>query len=174
MASHFPRLLALAPPLIYGADRLLRRRPKPHLIVEALLDECAHALTDLLLLDLVKPRAALEVVAASLAGAVLLDLDHIPQYLGWNVIAPIPGERPHTHSLAVPFALAALALFMSGHRRTVTAAVAFGAATHLLRDAATGGAALFWPRTRRLVRAPYHTYAALVAVTAAISGRRPR
>ena len=133
----------------------------------AALDEAAHLLTAWLVLAAVTARtSALPVLPWVLAGAVLLDLDHVPLYLGMDV-SLTPGGRPVSHSLLT------VALLLAGAAavrrwRVPLAGLAVGVATQLLRDLATGpGVPLLWPALAADLRLPYPAYAVVVTVLAA-------
>src|SRR5947209_3834343 len=89
---HSPLTARSALPVVSAIDLLLRSRPLP-LAVRGVLDETAHAATALLLLGALRPQADDAALLAATAGAVLLDADHIPQVLGWNVITRDPEEE---------------------------------------------------------------------------------
>jgi inner membrane protein len=161
---------ALAAVLLLDLLLATRSRPVP---VVALLDEPAHLLTAWLVLAAFSARTT---VARAwpwvLAGAVLLDLDHVPLFLGLDVTATQSG-RPVTHSLTTVAALLVAAL-VSRRGRVALAGLAVGAATQLLRDLATGpGVPLLWPALSADVRLPYAAYlAVLVVLVVAATARR--
>jgi inner membrane protein len=160
---YLPLRARSALPVVTAVDLLLGSRPLP-LAVRGVLDETAHAATALLLLGALRPRADDAALLAATAGAVLLDADHIPQVLGWNVITRDPEEeRPYPHALVTVAATLALATLAPARPRRLLSWAAFGMATHLFRDVATGGAPLLWPRSVRSVRIPYGVYAATLA-----------
>ena len=176
--SSFVRLLppvarpatALAAVLLLDLLREARSWPVP---VLGLLDKPAHVLTAWLVLAALTARTtALRVLPWVLAGAVLLDLDHVPLFLGLAVTATASG-RPVTHSLATVAVLLALGLAVR-RRRSALAGLAVGAATQLLRDLSTGpGVPLLWPALSADVRLPYVCYLlVLVALTGAATVRR--
>lgn len=131
------------------------------------LDWTAHLATALLLIaNLPRPTDRLAVIAA-LVASMALDIDHVPQYLGFDVLTE-GTPRPYLHSLATVLALAALgaALPRSG-QRAFALGVAGGVLAHLLRDVATGdGVALLWPLSSTAVRVPFWSYAAVIAALA--------
>ena len=138
----------------------------------AALDEPAHLLTAWLVLAAVTARpAGLPVLPWILAGAVLLDLDHVPLYLGLDVAAS-PGGRPVTHSLLTVAVLLAAAAAVR-RARLPLAGFALGVATQLLRDLATGpGVPLLWPVLDGSVRVPYQPYAVVLVALAAVATAR--
>jgi inner membrane protein len=147
--------------LVLACDALLPAAG-PNLVLTAALDEPAHLATAaLVLLAVLGPRRLRWPAAVALAAAVLIDLDHIPLYLGLRSFAPF--GRPVTHSLLTPLVLAALAVALPGRPRRVLAAAAAGVCLHLVRDVATGpGVGLLWPVDARNVLLPYPWYAAAV------------
>ncbi|MBA2447130.1 MAG: metal-dependent hydrolase [Chloroflexi bacterium] len=159
----------LAAGLIFAMDTLFWRFDPPR-AVAAVMDESAHAATALLLLDLARLPASEPVLAGTLLGAVVIDVDHIPSEVGWDILTNGTG-RPYTHSLFTLGESVLLAFARPGPWRTVALSAAFGIVTHLLRDMATGGVPLYWPLARRSVTIPYIVYAILV-FAAATAGRR--
>jgi inner membrane protein len=160
---------------IVVADALLRTGP-PSRLVEAVVDEVAHLATALLLLW--GPRWPAMFLSGALAGSVLIDLDHIPGELGWDVLSP-GAHRPFPHSLATVAALALAALAVPDPRRALVLGVAAGMATHLFRDMAMGGVPLLWPIAVSNVAYPHALYtlamvAALGRVLLRGRGRPPR
>ena len=75
----------------------------------AAFDEPAHLATGILvvlvLIALAPARPAVAFVLAALVASMAIDLDHLPQYLGWpGLTGGTP--RPYTHSLVTPLLLA--------------------------------------------------------------------
>jgi inner membrane protein len=143
----------------------------------ALVDEPAHLATALLLLlalvaALGRPPA-LGFVLGALVASVAIDLDHLPQYLGWDGLTEgVP--RPYPHSLLTVACLGAAGLLAWGRAGPVALGAAFGVLAHLLRDTATGpGVALLWPATGATVQAPYVVLAAALALAAALVAASP-
>lgn len=141
------------------------------LLPQGLLDETGHLATaglGLLAAERLGLRLRLRVVLVVLAGAVLIDVDHVPLYAGVPGVAAA-GGRPFTHSLlTVAVLLGASAALRV--RRPLLLAVAAGVLLHFLRDVATApGLALLWPASV-VVRAPYPAYVvALLGLAAAAS-----
>jgi inner membrane protein len=133
--------------------------------VEAILDESAHALTALLLLKAVGGVGG-GLALQTMVGATLIDIDHVPMELGFNVMTR-GTNRPYTHSLVSIGSLLVLAGLTGGLARRSLLAVAFGVGTHLLRDAATGGVPLYWPLLAKRETMGYAVYAAIVLVCSA-------
>ncbi|NEM05969.1 metal-dependent hydrolase [Geodermatophilus normandii] len=137
--------------------------------VEAVLDEPAHLVTAWLLLTAVGVRSR-QVVVWALAGAVLIDLDHLPLYAGFAVTAG--GGRPVSHSVtAVLVLLVAAGVWRA--QRTRLAALALGVVLHLVRDLGSGpGVPVLWPWLSDSLRVPYVVYlAVLVAAVAVVAVR---
>jgi inner membrane protein len=168
---------------IVGLDLVRSTRDWP-LPVLGLLDEPAHVLTAGLALAafmaVKAPGSAFVAIKAGngrrsagrrfagwvLAGAVLLDLDHVPLFLGLDVAAT-PGGRPVTHSL-LTVALLLVAGAVARRWRIPLLGLAVGAATQLVRDLSTGpGVPLLWPLVPDDVRLPYAPYLVLLVVLAA-------
>jgi inner membrane protein len=145
------RLVACA--VIRGANRGIK--PDVPLARRGVLDEAAHVATTFLALSAVRPRQR-QFAAGALAAAVLIDVDHVPDAIfGWTGITK-GSPRPFSHSL-VTLACALIAVrFASAPRRELMGGVAFGLATHFLRDITDGsaGAPLLWPFTTRAVKLP--------------------
>lgn len=143
------------------------------ILVNGLLDEPAHLATAALALlalaggpRLLRNQA---LAAGALAVSVLLDLDHVPLYLGVPQIAD--GGRPYSHSLTTALLLSA-AWLLTG-RRPWLAGAALGVALHFTRDVVTGpGLPLCWPLTRTEVRLPYGVYVAVLGVLAVVATLR--
>jgi inner membrane protein len=143
---------------VIAVDLLIQVREWPLLLL-GLLDEPAHLLTAWLAMAALTSRtSALRGWAWVLAGAVLLDLDHIPLYLGADWVAATAGGRPVTHSLATTVVLLTGAATCRSWR-TPLIGLAGGVALHLARDIVTGpGVPLFWPLASDDIRLPYVPY----------------
>jgi inner membrane protein len=147
----------------------------------AAFDEPAHLATGILvvlaLIALAPAPRSIAFVAAALVASVAIDLDHLPQYLGWSGLTE-GTPRPYTHSLVTPLVLAALALAVRGRLRAVALGAAVGVLAHLLRDLSTAsGVALLWPLSDAGARIPYWTYLlalALLALLVTLSLARDR
>jgi inner membrane protein len=152
---------------------LLLDPPYPAL---GLLDEPAHLATAALVVLALTVRDRTFAVAA-LVASVVIDLDHLPQELGADVLTQHT-TRPVTHSLTGLLVLTAVAAVLS-RRRAVAAGVACGIAAHLFRDLGTGGGVpLLWPLTSAELEVPYVLYL-IVLVTLSVQigvsgGRRAR
>ena len=170
------RRLALACcAVVAAADATLAKRSLGRPAI-ALLDEPAHVATTLLALLALPRPVTRRTRASALLASGLLDVDHVPSELGSDVLRR-GTARPYGHSALGALAAAALARAARGS----PAGAAFGVATHLLRDAASGpGVTLGWPLSQRTQRVGATRYHAAVALTAAqvvrrtAAPRRPR
>jgi membrane-bound metal-dependent hydrolase YbcI (DUF457 family) len=141
-----------------------------------LIDEPCHLATCVVALLAAMAIAGLRpgrpFVVAALVSSVAIDIDHIPRYLGSQALSgTLP--RPYTHSLLLVAALMAVAAAARRpESREVWLGAAFGVATHLFRDIATGpGIPLFWPASDKVVSAPYAVFAvSLVLAAGAVVG----
>lgn len=144
-----------------------------------LVDEPAHlatcALALLVLATLTGSWPPGRFLAAALIASVAIDLDHLPGYLGTQLLTgSMP--RPLTHGALLVAVLLLLGLATSRRPlRQVLLGAAFGVSAHLLRDLATGpGVSALWPLTESPVQIPYAAYAAALAIAAtACLLRRP-
>lgn len=163
-----PGEVAVISIILLAADQALRHASNG-LFREGLFDETAHLMTGLLVLAAL-PRApdawfALGVIC----GSVLIDLDHLPQYLGdyWWTAGT---QRPHSHSLLTLIVLAVLA-FLWRSRRSLMLGLLVGVAFHLWRDMSenqTSGVPLLWPRSDHSYTSAHWPYLATVALLAAV------
>ena len=134
------------------------------------LDEPAHLATGilvlLLLVALLPAPPPVPFALAALVACVAIDLDHIPQYLGWEGLTE-GTPRPYTHSLLTPLVLCALAAVSRGTVRAIALGAALGVCAHLLRDVATAsGVALFWPATSEASRISHPAYIVVLVLFA--------
>ena len=130
-------------------------------------------LTAWLVLRSLRPHLADWPVARwAVAGAVLIDLDHIPLYLTNGDFA-VDGGRPPTHSLLLAFALL-MAGVVRPWRRTAMG-LSVGALLHFARDVATGpGVPLTWPFHTEAWSVPYPAYAVAITMVAGLGVLHPR
>lgn len=155
----YPVLLA-AVALVFGAAE---QRVQFDLWGTGLLDEISHLATAALGL-LVLSRlvdAPRRFYVAALIASVAIDLDHIPEYLGW---LGDPAQRPVTHSLAT-VALVTAAAAASRRHRAVLAGAATGLMLHFARDIAEGppGVRMLWPLQETAWTASYWWFLGLIA-----------
>jgi len=136
------------------------------MVAGGLLDEVAHFLTALLLLQALPPELRAKIAVPALIGSVAIDLDHLPGYLGNNFLMVGAGSaRPATHSLVTPLVLLVLALTLRRHR-TLFLGLVLGIGLHFFRDLAEGngsGVPLLWPLSERSFSYPHGAYVALMA-----------
>ncbi len=144
------------------------------------LDETAHLLTGFLLLAALFRRASRPFALGLLVASVAIDVDHIPQHLGTDIITA-GTARPYSHSLLTVVVLLALAL----HRRwrTCLLGAAVGLLGHFGRDMCenNAGVPLLWPFTDHSYTAPpaaYFVVIGLLTLTAVLrasarADRRP-
>jgi inner membrane protein len=128
------------------------------------LDETAHFLTALLLIQALPAAQRARVAVPALIASVAIDLDHVPQYLGYRLLT-IGTPRPYTHALLTPLVLLALALAVRRHRQLFLG-LALGVALHFFRDLAEGnggGVALLWPLSDHSFSYPHAVYLAMMA-----------
>jgi inner membrane protein len=158
--------------------------------MRGLLDEPAHVATALVILGaLVRVRRKLPDQRfgwAMLACSVLIDIDHLPDEFGSEVLTN-GTPRPYTHALwtvivlALAWAAARFIVIRSGRPRPaavelILAGAAAGVAAHFVRDIATAPMSFWWPITDMAVEVPYWWYVLALAVIIAIGpiGRGPR
>jgi inner membrane protein len=161
--------------MILALDWTIRRTLPPYGVL-GLLDEPAHLATVAIALAawLRVGKANPVLLVSALASAVAIDIDHLPQVLGWQgLTAGTP--RPYTHSAATVVVLATSALLARKQRATAWAAFVgcvIGVSSHLWRDLATGATALWWPMSRQSVAAPYWLYVASLGLVACFCSLR--
>jgi LexA-binding, inner membrane-associated putative hydrolase len=172
-----PRWPALISPVLWLAvvvdDLVLIPRASGTLAL-GLLDEPAHLATTLIALIAAASGAGRPVLRADLwlaAGAVaagnLIDLDHVPQLLGSDVLDH-GTARPYPHSLGTVVVLTLLAVVARGRGRRLFTGAAAGVLLHLFRDLATWRVSLLWPVTTASAHLPYASYAIALGVLAVV------
>lgn len=144
----------------------------PPLWVDALLDEPAHAATALLALGAVGYAFDARFVLALLAGSILIDVDHLPGFVGWDVLEQ-SATRPYPHTLLTPLLVLGAALIVRGRARLVLLAVWLGLICHFARDLAepqtdSPGVALLWPLSGHSFVVPYVWYGVVIAALTAV------
>jgi inner membrane protein len=158
--------------VVLGLDVAHRALPAGALMT-GILDEPAHLATAALaLLACTTPmtrRRHRSLLLITLVSSMAIDVDHVPMYLG---LAEAGGGRPPSHSLATVALLTAAAPALVEMRPLLLGA-ALGVALHLLRDLATGpGLHLWWPVSSTEVRAPYWSYAVVLAFLTCVATAR--
>lgn len=139
--------IALVDLLFHGSDWLP---------MHGFADEVNHSLTGLVWITAVAVLGVRVVVPAALLGAVAIDLDHVPEILGWTE-SPPGTSRTYTHSLLLVLALVVIAV-CDRRRRVIWGSAALGLLSHLVRDMGTGTVLFWWPLSNRPVGIPYELY----------------
>jgi inner membrane protein len=157
---------------VCALDAVLAARRWP-VAVTGLLDEPAHLLTAwLVLAALGLGSLRTPVVRWALAGAVLIDLDHVPLYL-WGEPVAQQGSRPVAHAAVTVAVLLLVAALARRRARTAALGLAMGVALHLVRDVVgEPGVPLFWPADADDVLLPYGGYLALLVLAATVATAR--
>lgn len=167
-----PATVAAAAALLAIAD-FGSERAGGSLVPGGPLDESAHLLTTLLVIWAVLGRTPRRFKTAALASSVLIDLDHVPDRLGFDFLtAGTP--RPYTHSLST-IVLILIAAVLWRRRRAVLLGVAVGVAIHFWRDLSDPGTrvALLWPASNTGSSVPHASYVAGMGLVAAVAAMRP-
>lgn len=150
--------------LILGVDRWLLARAHT-LLATGIADETAHLSTMVVFLLAFPTLRNSGFIVGCLVGSVAIDLDHIPLFLGSNLLTE-QTNRPLTHGLLTVVIVLAVSGVARGPGRYVGLGVAVGLAAHFLRDMATStaGVPLLWPLATTGLMLPYPLYtAALVS-----------
>src|SRR5689334_18474785 len=149
--------------LILVIDRWLFGGPHT-LLATGIADETAHLSTAVILLLAFPALRNPRFIAGCLAGSVLIDLDHLPLYLGSDLLTE-QTNRPFTHGLLTMGIVLAIALVAGPPWRAFAVGVAAGLAAHFLRDMATStaGVPLLWPVVPTGFLLPYSLYAGVLA-----------
>jgi len=149
---------------IWLVDQRFSWQAKP-LGIAATLDEAAHLATAAIIAGPWLSRASTSFTMGLVAGAVLVDVDHLPALFGTDLLTRTTA-RPLTHSLVGSAPVVAGALY---HRSFATGAL-LGLASHFLRDMASSsaGVPLFWPISDRGLRLPDHLYYGVLLVALAL------
>ena len=164
-----PRILVVAAAVvIFAVHPVLTLLDLP-LWALGILDEIAHLSTALIVVAAWPIRIGRPVILVALASAVAVDVDHVLQYVGIDVLTE-GTVRPYPHSLTTPLVAFALASALRGTPRRIALGVGAGVLAHLLRDVATGpGIAALWPLSDATVRIPWGFYGATMAGLSAIA-----
>jgi hypothetical protein len=156
--------------------------------MRGLLDWPAHLATALVILGaVIRVRRALPDQRfgwAMLACSVLIDVDHLPEEFGSDVLTN-GTPRPYTHALwavivlTLAWVTARFFVVRSGRPRPATvelilAGAAWGVAAHFVRDIATAPMSFWWPVTAMAVEVPYWWYVVALAVIIAVGPVRCR
>lgn len=178
--SSSPGLVVVAGVLLLAADQAYRAVGGDGLEA-GVLDETAHLMSGLVvLLALFRARRWSAFAVALLAASVLIDLDHVPQYLGWDDLTR-GTDRPYSHSL-LTLALVGLLALGWRRRREILLGIEVGFAVHLFRDLteSSSGVPLLWPWSYHSFTLPAAIYFAVIgallalALARALQGARAR
>ena len=159
----------LAAVLLLGADTLYRQVGAS--IGTGNFDELAHAATALVCLNLLPRRWRDPILAPALAASVLIDLDHVPQYVFHAYFFTQGTPRPYTHSLLTVVVCGVIAVAWR-RRRVLWVGVVVGLLLHFVRDLAEGGytgVALFWPLSDHSVTYSHRLYLGLMAAAVVVN-----
>jgi inner membrane protein len=134
------------------------------LLATGIADETAHLSTMVILLLAFPMLRNTGFIAGCLAGSVMIDLDHIPLYLGSNVLTEAT-NRPFTHGFLTMGIVLAIAMVAGQPWRSIGLGLVAGLAAHFLRDmgTSTAGVPLLWPITDTGFLLPYPLYIAVLA-----------
>jgi hypothetical protein len=156
-------------------------------VLQGILDWPAHLATAVVILGaLVRVRRGVPDQRfgwTMLACSVLIDIDHIPEEFGFDVLT-YGTPRPYTHAIwlviTLTFAWAIARHLAIRYERDrpatielVLAGAAWGVAAHFVRDIATAPMSFWWPVTKIAVEVPYWWYVMALAIVIAI-GPVPR
>src|SRR5581483_11830027 len=139
------------------------------------LDEISHFATGLLVLGALRSPLRRPFSTGLLAASVLIDLDHVPLYLGASWLTA-GAPRPYPHSLLTLVVVGVIAAASSGRVRSFSIGALVGLIAHFARDTAepSSGVALLWPVSYHTVSIPYFIYAAAMGALLAVGIWRAR
>ena len=158
---------------VFIADQVVYQHVGSAVLPQAPLDWTNHLLTTLFLVWALRSMFRERQLVAALVASVVIDVDHIPGYLGSDVLTA-GTHRPYSHSLLTVAVLVALALACARWRDPLFGA-AIGVSSHLWRDLAEphgAGVALLWPLSDRTVTTPAWIYLASIAALASVGWAR--
>lgn len=142
-------------------------RGRSPLLIHGAADEVSHLLSGLVFVIALTRLIPVVQVLPALVGSVGMDLDHIPELLGW--LEPDgPSSRFITHSVLTAVIVGGVALVDRG-RSFVWLSASFGLLVHLFRDAATGSIIAAWPLSHSPLTIPYAVYVGGLAGAALLS-----
>jgi len=162
-------VLVLALGLIAAVDAIAPVPARPALVAGP-LDELAHLATAVIVIGALGTAVDVTLARALLLSSVLIDLDHVPQYLG-DLSITEGTARPYPHSLLTLLLVMTLVLTLSAGGRPWKRAqqaglgVLIGLGAHFVRDLAEpeSGLALLWPLDDRTFLVPDGVYAVFLA-----------
>ncbi|MFN8660534.1 MAG: metal-dependent hydrolase [Thermomicrobiales bacterium] len=130
------------------------------LVATGIADETAHLSTMVIFLLAFPVFRNAGFVVGCLAGSVLIDLDHVPLYLGSNLMTE-ETNRPFTHGFLTVGIVLVMSLVAREPWRSIGFGLIAGLAAHFLRDMATStaGVPLLWPLEATGFLLPYPLYA---------------
>lgn len=135
------------------------------LLAIGIADETAHLSTMVIVLLAFPIFRNAGFILGCLVGSVAIDVDHIPLFLGSDILTA-DTNRPFTHGLLTMGIVLALSLVVGGSWRAFGLGLVVGLSAHLLRDMATStaGVPLLWPAVGTGFMLPYPLYAAVLAL----------
>jgi inner membrane protein len=138
------------------------------------LDETAHVLTMLIVLWALGDRVRERLGIAALVASVAIDVDHVPQYLGFDFLTR-GTPRPYSHSL-LTIAVVLLLAAVWRRRRDCLMGVALGLVVHFWRDLseAGSGVALLWPFSDHSFSLPRTSYVLIMSAVVAVDAWKCR
>lgn len=119
---------ALVAPIVIAATDHLRRRVDRPLMVVGGLDETAHLATAILAINGLARQRPPRFAGSLLVASVVIDLDHIPSYMGMKWLNR-GTPKPYPHSLLTLLVVAMLGTLWRGQRLAILGAFA-GIALH--------------------------------------------
>lgn len=133
------------------------------LLSAAIADATAHLLTALLLLVAIPRRMPPYFIIGALSAALLIDLDHLPLVLGFDLLTRQTG-RPVTHAIWTIALTFILAVATRNRVRFVLFGVSYGLIAHFARDLAStsAGVPLLWPVITHGFTIPFGAHVALL------------
>ena len=160
-----PRPVIAAAAGLFAIDQFVYGQVGGAVLPQAPLDWTGHVLTTLFVVWAARPLVGRREIVAALIASVVIDADHIPGYLGSDILTA-GTRRPYTHSLLTVIVLLFLAIVRPSWRGWALGA-ALGVSSHLWRDLAEPhglGVVLLWPPLTRSLSTPTQVYLGSVAV----------
>jgi len=135
------------------------------LLAIGIADETAHFSTMVIILLAFPMLRNAGFILGCVVGSVAIDVDHIPLFLGSDILTA-DTNRPFTHGLLTMGIVLALALVVRGRWRAGGLGLVVGLSAHFLRDMATStaGVPLLWPVVDAGFTLPYPLYTAVLAL----------